>query len=51
MENLRNRVDAELKTKLYVTLVEIRKSKITLALNKPVYAGMCIWHVHIRVKY
>ena len=50
---MRNKIDVrlvsnEIKTKLYVTkiadndLVATRKSKVTLALNKPAFAEMCI---------
>ena len=61
MKSLRNRVDARLvnnkkgylKTKLRNTkvlekdLVVIHKIKLTLALNKPKYDGICL---HIRIK-
>ena len=57
MKNLRNRIDVRLvgneneylKWTSYMShkviendLVEIHKSKVTLALNKHIYVGMCI---------
>ena len=47
----------DIKTNLYVTkifdndLFAIRKSKVTLTLNKPVYVGMCMLHMSKVLKY
>ena len=32
-------------TKIYIDLIAIRKSKVTIKLNKEVYVGMCILYL------
>ena len=42
LENLWNRIDVRLVSNNNSGLVIIRKSKVALTFNKPVYVGMCI---------